>query len=147
MNRRRHGAAGGEQVVEDDDPLTRGDGVRLDLEDVAAVLERILVGYRRPRQLAALAHHDEAETELEGQGRGDEEAARFDAGEEVGLMAADRLGQPAHGDRPGIGVGEEGGYVVEQDPRLGKIGDAADMVLDVHGVRLGGWDRALVAAG
>ncbi len=56
VDRRRHGAAGRQQIVEDDDALAGADGVGLDLDGVGAVFERILVGDgRRPAACRACA--------------------------------------------------------------------------------------------
>ena len=52
-------AAGREQVVDDQDLLTRRDRVAVDLERVRAVFERIFDGDRLGRQLAQLADGDE----------------------------------------------------------------------------------------
>ena len=70
------------------DALSRRDRVGLDLDRVAAVFEIVGVGDGRARQLAALAHHDEAAAEAERERRGDEEAARFDADEQIRAVAA-----------------------------------------------------------
>ena len=55
-DRRRRGAAGGEHVVDDQHPLARRDRVAVDLEQVGAVLELVLLALDLPRQLARLAH-------------------------------------------------------------------------------------------
>src|SRR3546814_19244616 len=36
------------------------------------------------------------------------------------------------GGAPGLGMGEQGGDVVEQDARLGEVGNLGDIVLDTH---------------
>jgi hypothetical protein len=53
-------AAGGEQVVDDQDSLARPDGVLVDLERVGAVLERVLDRYGFGRQLAELSDGDQS---------------------------------------------------------------------------------------
>src|SRR4029453_6498671 len=77
--RGRGGAAGGEQVVDDQDPLAGNDGVGVQLEGGAAVLERVLLGLDLVGQLAGLADGDEAGPEVVGHRRGQDEAAGFDA--------------------------------------------------------------------
>jgi hypothetical protein len=96
------------------------------------VFEVIGISDRGARQLAVLAHHDEAAAEREGERRRHQEAARFDAGQDVGLVRADRRGEPIDRRAPRLRVRQQRRDVVEQDAGLGKIRDAADMVLDVH---------------
>ena len=48
-------------------------------------------------------------------------------------MPADGLGHASHGHLPGVFVGEKGGDVVKQNPRLGEIGDRPDVIFYVHG--------------
>ena len=48
-------------------------------------------------------------------------------------MLADGLGHASHGHLPGVFVGEKGGDVVKQNPRLGEIGDRPDVIFYVHG--------------
>ena len=67
--RRRGGAAGGEHVVDDQDPLAGMDGVAVDLELVGAVLELVLLAGDRPRQLAGLADRHEPGAEAVGDRR------------------------------------------------------------------------------
>ena len=81
--RRRGGAAGGQHVVDDQDPLVGMDGVAVDLELVAPVLELVLLAGDCPRQLAGLAHRDERGAERVGDRRRRDEAAGFDTDDAV----------------------------------------------------------------
>src|SRR5215211_5686679 len=63
------GAAGGEHVVDDQDPLAGGDGVGVQLQGGGAVLERVLLGLDLVGQLAGLADGDEAGPEVVGDRR------------------------------------------------------------------------------
>src|SRR4029453_109210 len=65
------GAAGGEHVVDDQDPLAGDDRVGVQLQGGAAVLERVLLGLDLVGQLAGLAGGGEAGPEGGG-GRGGE---------------------------------------------------------------------------
>ena len=49
-------ASGGEEIVDNDDPLPNGNGVRIKLEPVGAIFERIFGRDRGYRQLARLAY-------------------------------------------------------------------------------------------
>src|SRR4051794_7436409 len=56
---RGHGAAGREHVIDDQDPLPRGERVALDLEDGLAVLQRVRRLEGGTGQFALLANRDE----------------------------------------------------------------------------------------
>src|SRR3954447_615408 len=76
--RARGGAAGGEQVVDEQDAVVGGERVVVNLENAAAVFERVLAAARFPRQLARLADRDEATAEDARDAAAEDEAARFD---------------------------------------------------------------------
>src|SRR5207244_1511820 len=77
--RRRRRAPGGEDVVDDENPLPRLHRVLVDLEHVGAVLEGVLLGLDVPRQLPRLADGREAGAEAVRDRRGDDEAPGLDA--------------------------------------------------------------------
>jgi hypothetical protein len=129
---RQRRAAGGQQIVDQKDLLARPHRVGLDLDGVAAVLQVVGVGQGGARQLALLAHHDEALVEPQRQRRGDQEAAGFDAGEDVRLVLVDDLGKALDRGLPGLRVRQQRRDVVEQDARRRKIRNPADVLLQVH---------------
>lgn len=129
--RPRHGAAGRQQVVDQHDALALLHGVLLDLDRVGAVFQRVSVAHCRAGQLALLAQHDEAGAECQGERGGEQEAARFDAGQQVGLVRPQPVGQAFDRRVPGLGVRQQGRDVVEQDAGLGEIRDRADVLLEV----------------
>jgi len=75
VDRRLHRAAGRDQVVENDHPLTRGNRVLLHLDRVGAVFEVVGIPHGPAGQLALLADHREAVAERVGERRGDEKPA------------------------------------------------------------------------
>src|SRR4051794_1377547 len=79
--RARGGAACGEQIVDEQDAIVGGEGVVVDLENAAAVFERVLAATRFPRQLARLANRNEAAAEDARDAAAEDEAARFDRGD------------------------------------------------------------------
>src|SRR5215469_3461490 len=83
LNRGLHGATGGEEVVDDDDALAGKDGVLVDLQRVGAVLEVVLHGFGFGGELAGLADGHEAGVETVGERRTENEAAGFDAEDDV----------------------------------------------------------------
>jgi hypothetical protein len=84
------------------------------------------------RQLAALPDHDEAAAQQIGERGRDQEAAALDPDQLVRLVGLDRGFEAIDGLAPGLGVNEQGGDVVEENPRLGEIRHMADMRLQVE---------------
>jgi hypothetical protein len=84
-----------------------------------------------PGSLPFLAQHHEAGAESPAPAAPPAEAARFDAGQHVGFVLADALGHLLDGLVPSLGVRQQSRDVVEQDARLGKIRDRADVLLEV----------------
>ncbi len=81
------GGPGGDEVVDDEDALAGATPSSC----ISKMLDGVFVGGHDAgglaRQLALLADDGQAEPELPGQGRGEEEAARFDAGDELRPLA------------------------------------------------------------
>ena len=92
---------------------------------------------RAAGQLAALPHHHEPAAHRQRERRGDEEAARFDAREEVGPVRPHPLGERLDAGAPRARVGEQRGDVAEQDPRFREVRHVADEALEVHVGALG----------
>src|SRR4051812_5302434 len=143
LDRALDGAAGREEVVDDEDLLPRLDRVAVDLERVRAVLEGVLHGDRLRRQLAQLAHRDEAGIQLVGHGGAEDEAPRLHPDDDVDLLAG--IGLEHEIDRLAVGllVLQQRGDVVEQDPGLRKVRDLADPPTKL----LGGHRRGFLQAG
>src|SRR5215217_3176078 len=132
------GAAGGEDVVDDQDPLAGDDGVGVQLKGGAAVLERVLLGLDLVGQLAGLADGEEAGPEVVGDRGGQDEPAGLDADHLVDVAAAEVDHRLVDDRGEGDLVGQQRGDVLEDDPRLGEVGDVADqgpqaLVVDGHG--------------
>lgn len=74
-----------DDVIHNQDLLTRLDGIRLHLEEVCAIL--LLIGRRDARagELALLSDRGKADSESEGKSRTEEEATRIQADDNVGL--------------------------------------------------------------
>jgi hypothetical protein len=82
-----------------------------------------------------LANHRKTAAELIRQGSSDEKASGFDADQQVWLVGSERLGEAVNGGLPSLGMGEQGGNVVEEDTRLWEIRYRPNMLLEVHGCR------------
>src|SRR3954451_17760593 len=78
-------AAGGEDVVVDEDALAAHDRVSVQLQRIEAVLERVLRAHRPPRELPRLARRDEPAAELARERPSRDEAACLRAQDQVGL--------------------------------------------------------------
>ena len=79
LGRGQGGAAGGQQVIDDQDFLAGLDAVLVDFQGVAAVFQGVLFADGPGRQLARLARRDETAAQLVGQHAAEDEAARLDA--------------------------------------------------------------------
>jgi hypothetical protein len=132
---------GGEDVVDDQDPLVRVDRVAVDLELVGAVLELVLLAGDRPRQLARLAHRHEPGPQPIRDRSGEDEATGLDADHPVDRDVVEARHQVV--DRPTERrlVAEQGRDVAERHPGLRIVRDRSDVVtnprrIGCHGPRL-----------
>ena len=92
------------------------DRVRVQLERVEAVLERVLGADRAPRELPGLARRDEAAAEPVGERRAEDEAARLRAQHEVGLAGLGERRELLDGLVQRLRVREQRHDVLEDDP-------------------------------
>ena len=106
------------EVVDQDDALARADRVRVDLDLVDAVFERIGDAHRLVRQLALLADRHEAGRELMRHRAAEDEAARLDPGHLVDLAAGVRVDEFIDGAAEGARIAEQRGDVAEDDAGL-----------------------------
>ena len=130
-----HGAAGGEQVVDEDDALAGLDGVEMDFEGVGAVFEIIGDAGDGGGKLFGLADGDEAGIKAVSERGSKDEAAGFNAEDEIDLLLEVVGGEGVNELGEAGLVLEDGGDVVEEDAGLGKIRDGADEGLDVINVQ------------
>ena len=133
-----HGSAGGEKVIDDDDPLAGLDCVEVDFERVGAVFEVVVHAGALRGKLLWLAHGDEACVQTVCDGWAKDEAASFDAQDEVDFFADVVGGEGVDELREAGFVLEESGDVIEEDSRLGEVGDGANEFfqrLTVHDLR------------
>ncbi|MNC85312.1 hypothetical protein D3C83_09030 [compost metagenome] len=131
---RRRRAAGREHVVDDEDLLARADGVLVDLERVLAVLEvvRFLEGLRW--QLAGLADRYEARADAMRDGPAEDEPAALDADDRVDPAVLVRRRQHVDGRPVALRIAQQRRDVVEEDAGLREVGNAANVLFEVHAV-------------
>ena len=125
-----HGAAGGQEVVYEEDPLAGLDGVFVDFEGVGAVFEVVALRDDLGGELFGLADGDEAGVEAVGDGGGEDEAAGLGAEDDVDVLPDVVPGEGVNHPRETGAVLEQGGDVVEEDAGLGEVGDGADERLE-----------------
>ena len=90
---RLRGAAGGDEIVDQDHALARVDRVGMHFHFVEAVFQRIGNAHRGVRQLAFFADRHEASGDLMRHRTAENEAARLDAGDLVDLGAGPGMHQ------------------------------------------------------
>ena len=124
-------AAGGDEIVDQDDALALRHGVLVHFHFVDAVFERIADGHALERQLALLADRHEAAGHLMRDGAAEDKAARLDAGDLVDLAAGPRLHQfvDRAPERPRIA--QQRGDIAKHDARLRIIRNGTDRSLEV----------------
>ena len=130
-----HGAAGGEEVVDEDDALAGLDGVEMDFEGVGAVFQIVRDASDGGGKLFRLAYGDEAGIEAVSERGTKDEAAGFNAKDEIDLLLEVVGGKGVNELGEAGLVLEDGGDVVEEDAGLGKIRDGAYEALDVINVQ------------
>ncbi len=135
-------AAGGDEIVDQEDALLLADRVGVDLHFVDAVFERVGDANGFVRELALLADRHEAGGQLMCHGAAEDEAPRLDARDLVDAAARIRIDQLV--DRPAERprVAEQRRDVPEHDAGFRVVRDRADRGLEigdemrVHGDRL-----------
>jgi hypothetical protein len=121
-----HGAASGEEVVDENDALAGLDCVGVDLEGVRAVLEVVSDANGGARKLFGFTHRYEAGVEAVGEGGAEDEAAGLDAKDEVDFFIDVVLREGIDELSKAHGILEERSDVVEEDAGFGEVGDGAN---------------------
>ena len=143
---RQHRAAGGDQVVDQHDAVAALHGIGVHLHGGAAVLELVALFHRGVGQLALLADRHEAHVELVGHHRADDEAARIQPGDRIGLHVEVAVHELVDQHPEHLGVLQQRRDVAELHARRRPVGHGADVVADVLGVQGGFGVHGLEAA-
>lgn len=128
---RADGAAGGQQVVDDERVLAGAEAVSVDLECVGAVFQLIVEAVRVERELAWFADGNEADVEFQCQRSGEDEPTGLSGDDRVDLVAAPWGGELLDRVAEGRWIGEQRRDVAEQDAWLGEVGDVADVLAEI----------------
>lgn len=136
LDRSRCRAAGGDQIVVDQDPGAVRERVGVDFELVRPILEFVLDRDRLSRQLSGLSRRYEAGPDRLGQRSPEDETPGFGRDHQIDTQ------------RPGIGGQLRGDLsrrlrhqqqrrdVPENDPFLGEVGNVSDQTGEVHALRI-----------
>lgn len=119
----------GDNVIDHDNLLTRLDGIGLHLEEILAIFLIIGLSLAGSRQLALLAHRNEASTEAQSQAGADQKATSLQTNDDIGLLAAvalkDMQFQRADEGLVQGRVGEDRQDILEQDSRGREVRELA----------------------
>src|SRR5207237_9424186 len=99
---------------------------------VAAISEDVLVAALRPRKLAWLANGNEAGAENARDATSENESARLDAGDRGDLVLEKRFGESLYAFIERFGCAKQRRDVLEHDAGLRKIGNVANVALQIH---------------
>lgn len=134
-----HGAAGGKQVIDEDDALAGLYRVDMDFKLVSAVLEFVAHLRFTCGKLSGLADGHKASREGLGHGGAEDEAAGFGSGDEVYVLAPKRVDHKLDRECEAGGVSKQGREVAEHDTGFGEIRDITDEGAEVGNLAHGGF--------
>src|SRR5436190_12252204 len=118
-------------VVVNEDSLSCRDCVRMELQGVLAVFERVRGAHGLPGQLPGPSRGHEPAPELVGEHRAEDEPARLGAEDHVRLARLDPVGEQVDRLRERPLVAEQRHDVLEDDPGLREVRDVANLALEV----------------
>ena len=132
------GAAGGQQVIHQQHLFARLQCVGMQFHHRLAIFQRIGLLNGRPRQFALFAYRDKAHGQLMRNRASQNEPPRLEAHHLVNPLAGIGVQQLVHRHPKAARIGKQRGHIAEHDPRMGKVGDGADVVFDgfSHGFSL-----------
>ncbi len=107
------------------------DGVGVDFERIGGVFELVGDGHRFRGEFFWFANGDESGVEAVGESRGENEAARFDSGDDVYFVAVVVFAEAIDKRVETARVLQQSGEVVEKNAGLGVIGNFADQFFEI----------------
>jgi hypothetical protein len=128
------GAAGGQQVVDDEHAVTVTNGVLMHLERVLAVFEVVRDRDLCRRELPGLSDGNETGRDLVCDRRGKNKPSRFDPDDRVDLAVGKLAHETVDRVPEALGIEQQRRDVVKGDARLGKIAHLANEVLEMFHV-------------
>lgn len=128
-----HGAAGRDQVVDQQYALAGAHGIGVHFHRCIAIFQGVIFCHRTVGQFALLAHRHKAQVQLIGQYRAQNKAARIDARYKVQTLTHVAIHEHINQNTEGTRVLQNRSDVAESDARLGPVRHAANRVTDVDG--------------
>jgi cation diffusion facilitator CzcD-associated flavoprotein CzcO len=125
------GAAGRDQIINQDDAFALEHRVLMHLHLVDAVFQRVADAHALERKFPFFADRHEAGRNLMGDRAAEDEAARLDARHLVDLAAGPGLHQFVDRTAERARIAQQRGDVAKHDPRLGIVRDVADRSLEI----------------
>src|SRR5262245_41241126 len=116
-----HGAAGGEQVIDEQDAMPLRHAVDVNLQHGAAVLKIVLQGMRAIGQLSRFSQGHKWLVHAQGQRCSEEEATGFRGSDCLNVVALIPGSQPINGFLKRARLGEQRRNILEENARFGKI--------------------------
>ncbi len=131
---RRRRAPGGDEIVDQQYPVVRGERVYVHFEPGRSILE-IVIGSRHViRKLAGFAQRDKSNAELPGNQAAEDKTARFHSDHRREAFAEEGVEELVHREPQSRRILDQRGDVFELDPGLGKVRDIADLGFEsIHG--------------
>src|SRR5947208_3990532 len=121
-----HRAPSCEEIVDDQDASARLDRVLVHLERRRTVFQVVLDADDIAGELSELAHWDKPDAELVGDRGREDKAPRLHADDGVDLLRADLREESVDRGRKRVPVLKERRNVLEEDARLGEVGNVTD---------------------
>src|SRR5882724_9316289 len=125
------GASGGEKVVADDDALARLDGIFVNFERVRSVFKGVGNSDGFGGKLFGFAYWNKSRAETVRQCRREDEAARFDARNNINRMIPEVIAEPVDQRVKALLVFQKRGEIVEKNSRLRIVLHFADQFFQV----------------
>ena len=127
-------AAGGEQIINDQYTLARGNGVIMNFNAVGAIFQRIVMAGRFTWQLARFAHRNKADTQRISEWCCKHEATRFDANDFIDRLITITRNQTVNTGFEAGRIFQQGRDVTKLNTRLGIVRNGTDELGEVHGL-------------
>ena len=127
-----HRAASSQEIVHEQNVRARADAVGVDLQLRAAVFQVVFQRVRAVRQLSGLPQRHERTFQLQGEGRREQETTCFSRCDRIHGPVLVVFRHPINGFLKRPWLGQERGNILKENPLLGKIGNVADVLLEIH---------------
>ena len=129
MSRRLGGAAGGKQIIHDNDALSFFNRIFMDFESVRSVFEGVIEFGCRGGKLARLAYGNKSSIQTIRKSGAEDESARFHPQNQINVFVEIVLGERVNQRSQATLVFQKRSDVIKEDASLGEIRNFADKSL------------------